>query len=63
MTEAWGLSKNSDNALSETGNIKIFFFSFHSFFIHFSRRSISLRHSTQENNKFSKQIRRICNTK
>jgi hypothetical protein len=26
MTEAWGLSKNSDGALSEMGSIKILFF-------------------------------------
>jgi hypothetical protein len=41
--------RSSDDALSEMGNIKIFFFSFRSFFIHFSRRS------TPKNNKFSKK--------
>jgi hypothetical protein len=42
------LSKHSDGALLEMGNINILFFlSIFSFFIHFLRRNFNLKRSTQ----------------
>ena len=50
MRQVWGLSRNSDGALSVMGSIKnlISFPSFRPFFINFCRRSTNLRRSTQK---------------